>query len=290
MESCAAMRAARRPRCRATGSGARRVRMRKRYWVAAVVAAWVLAASAGCDQAVTEHGRRLCAEAMTAFDRGEYEVTVTHMDAFLRESSQSSSAGRAYYLRGLAQYRLKRRDEAKSDLIKAVARSKDRTVRANALTAMGDIAWENKDVKSAESYFRQAMEFCERDVAPAGHVYYQLGCVLQHQGRWKAADDLFRKAVHHFPGTLFADRAGRRVNARAWTVRAGAFPRQGTADIVAAELKRGGMQAVSRPDTATTDRLVFVVDVGEYQTYEQAAAALEGVRKHKPKAFITVAR
>jgi tetratricopeptide (TPR) repeat protein len=263
--------------------------MHKRSWMW-IVAAALLVSSAGCNQAVTEHGRKLCAEALAAFDRGEYELTVTHMDAFLRESSQSSSAGRAYYLRGLAHHRLKQRDEAKSDLIKAVARSKDRTVRANALTAMGDIAWERKDVKSSESYFRQALEFCERDVAPAGHVYYQLGCVLQHQGRWKAADEQFRKAVHYFPRTLFSDRSGRRVNARMWIVRAGAFGLRGAADMLAAELKSGGLRAVSRADTTTTERLVFVVDVGEYETYPQAEAALKGVRKHKPKAFVTVAR
>ena len=263
--------------------------MHKQSWIWMVVAA-LLVSAPGCNQAVTEHGRKLCAEALAAFDRGEYALTVTHMDAFLRESSQSSSAGRAYYLRGLAQHRLKRLQEAKSDLIKAVARSKDRTVRANALTAMGDMAWEQKDVKSAESYFRQALEFCERDVAPAGHVYYQLGCVLQHQGRWKAADEQFRKAVHHFPNTLFADRSGRRVNARAWTVRAGAFRRRAAADTVAAKLKSSGLQAVSRADTTTTERLVFVVDAGEYETYPQAEAALAGVRKHKPKAFVTVTR
>jgi tetratricopeptide (TPR) repeat protein len=212
------------------------------------------------------------------------------MEAFLKDNASSSVADRAYYLCGLARYRLgtlPQRQAAREDFAKALAKTKDSVVRANSHTALGDIAWEAGDMGEAEKMYRQALAYCEQDAPPADHAYYRLGCVLQRLGRWLDADGQFNRVVKFFPDSEFGARAGRRVHARRWTIQAAAYRAKKPAETFAETLRRQNLPAVCRVHLRGQEPL-FVVEVGRYRTFEQAAAMLANVRQHERGAFITV--
>lgn len=266
--------------------------MRNTIGPLAAALVWVCVGAGGCTPGLSEPAKKLCDSALAAFEKGDYEAAIRDMDAFLKDNANSSIAGRAFYLRGLAKYRLKdpqRRQAAKADFAKALAKTKDSAVRANSHTALGDIAWEADDTAEAEKQYRQALAYCEKDAPPADHAYYRLGCVLQRLGRWHDADLQFNRVVHFFPKSEFGRRAARRVHARRWTIQAGAYRSSQSAESAAEALRRENLPAVSRPQPQA-DEPLFVVEVGRYRTYEQAAAALGNVRRHRKDAIIAVTR
>lgn len=251
---------------------------------------WMCAGLGGCTPGLSEQGKKLCDSALASFEKGDYPGTIRDMDAFLKDNASSSVAGRAYYLRGLAKYRLgtpPQRQAAKEDFGKALAKTKDSAVRANSHTALGDIAWEAGDIAEAEKMYRQALAYCEQDAPPADHAYYRLGCALQRLGRWVDADSQFNRVVQFFPDSEFGVRAGRRAHARRWTIQAAACRTKKPAETFAETLRRQNLPAVCRVHLRGQEPL-FVVEVGRYRTYEQAAAMLANVRQHEQGAIVTV--
>jgi len=264
--------------------------MRKAIRPLAAALVWVAAGAAGCTPGVSEQGKKLCDSALASFEKGDYPATVRDMDAFLKDNASSNIAGRAYYLRGLARYRMgtpPHRQAASDDFRKALAKTRDSVVRANSHTALGDVAWEAGDLGEAEKMYRQALAYCEQNAPPADHAYYRLGCVLQRLGRWLDADLLFNRVVEFFPDSEFAARAGGRVNARRWTIQAAAYRARPSADGFAEKLRRQNLPAVCRVQLRGEEPL-FLVEVGRYRTYEQAASALGNVRQHERDAIVTV--
>jgi len=266
--------------------------MRRTMWPLAAALAYLCLAAGGCNLQLPEQAKKLCDSALASFEKGDYAATIRDMDAFLKEHAGSSVAGRAYYLRGLAKYRLKeppQRQAAKADFEKALGQTKDWAVRANAHTALGDIAWESNDMTQAEKMYRQALAYCERDAPPADHAYFRLGCVLQRLGRWHDADLQFNRVVHFFGDSEFAKRSARRAHGRRWAIQTAAYQSRKAAESAAERLRRQNLPAVSRPQPQA-DLPLFVVEVGRYRTYEQAAEALDNVRRHEKDAIITVTR
>jgi len=263
--------------------------MRRLNWPLAAALAWMFASLPGCMLGLSQHAQKLCADGLSSYEQGDYAATVRYMDEFLRDNPRSRETGRGYYLRGQAKFQLQDYQGAKADFEQALKRVKDKTTRANSLAALGDIAWNSDDMTAAENMYRQALIYCSRDARPADHACYRLGCVLQRQGRWRDADAQFNRVVYFFAGSQLAGRAGRRLHARRWTIQAGAFRIRKLADEFAGRLRKQNLPAVARP-VASPDRPVFAVQVGRYQTYDQASAALQSVRRLADDAFVTVTR
>jgi tetratricopeptide (TPR) repeat protein len=231
----------------------------------------------------------LLQEAYTASAGGDDRAAITNAEAFLQQNDRSSRADEAYYLRGLAKYRLGDRTGAQADLSEALGRTQMKELRAKAAVALGDLAWDADDMQRAERMYGLTLNNIEKDQKPADHAHYRLGCVLQRLGRWEDADAHFNRVIYFFSGSELAIRAGRRLNAKDWTIQVGAFEGNSRAEAVARELRDRNLPAVAQPIVAE-GRLTFVVQVGHYPTYEQAAAALGGVRQHKPDAYIIPTR
>ncbi|MCK4602976.1 MAG: tetratricopeptide repeat protein, partial [Phycisphaerae bacterium] len=211
-------------------------------WAWAAGWSLVLAGLAGCNGEVTPEGKKLLTSAAEAFEAGNNQAAVHHVDAFMTDNSGSRRADEAYYLRGLARYRLKDLSGAESDLNKALGRTKLQHIRAHATNALGDIAYERGDMALAEHMYLQALEHIQRGLKPADHTHYRLGCVLQRQGRWEAADLHFDKVMYFFEGSELARLASRRVRCSGWSIQAGAFEKKANADSVAERLRRQDLQ------------------------------------------------
>ncbi|MGB2823617.1 MAG: SPOR domain-containing protein, partial [Phycisphaerae bacterium] len=187
--------------------------------------------------------------------------------------------------------RLRRRDVAgaKSDLQLAAGRAQRRDVRVGSLKALGDVAFDENDLDWSENLYRQALVVGEPKTKPVDEVRYRLGCVLQRKGRWGDADEQFDRVSHVFAGTQVARRAERRLRCLAWTIQAGAFSTKKLAEADASRLRAAKLAAVTRPLTVA-GKLQFLVQVGWYDSYERAAAALPTVRRHRSDAFVTPTR
>jgi tetratricopeptide (TPR) repeat protein len=219
--------------------------------------------------------------------RRDYAGTIEKANRFLLEFGGTREAGRAYYLRGKAKLSLSRTTEAKMDLQDAVSRSGNADVRANARLALGQMAFDNGQMVLAEDLYRKAVADIEVGKPPGDHARYRLGCVLQRRGLWSQAELEFRQVVEYFANTELARRSSRRVNATAWTVQAGAFGSRARAAVLVKKLRAGGLAPDIRPVLGKSGPLYIVV-VNRYGTYQQAARALNSVKRHQADAFVTV--
>ena len=250
---------------------------------------WPMLISAGCDGTLGPQGKELLSAGSAAFHRAEYEDSVRYLDTFLKDHGKSRGADEAYFVRGLAKYKLKDRPGAASDLKEALNRTKLDHIRVHALNALGDLAWDRNDMALAESMYRQALANVKEDQRPADHSHYRLGCVLQRQGAWDDADLQFDRVIHFFGNSELGKLAARHVRCRAWTIQAGAYRQKALAD---AEAKRFQTENLPANVQSATDRgqLLFLVHVGRYPTYPQAGSALEIVKRHNADAYVTPTR
>ena len=220
---------------------------------------------------------------------GNYSQTIQRADEFLMTNARTAQSGRAYYLRGRAKALSHDTDGAMADLQTAIDQAKTKEVLAESYNAMGDVAYWRDDMALAENMYRRGLVYAEPHTPAAGHSNYRLGCVLQRQGRWSEADGALNKVIYHQAGTSLAGQASRRVHRDKWTIQVGAFSEKASADKNARQLAGRSLPAVARPESVDHS-LLFVVQVGRYPTYEQAAADLVRVRTHQSQAFVTVTR
>lgn len=263
--------------------------MRERYRTLAAMVLCVAGTGLGCTRHLSLTARALLHSGNEAYKKGNYQTTVTKMDAFVEEAGRSRRAGEGYYLRALAKLKLSDTKGAKGDFSQAARRSDDREIRAHSFNALGDMAWNEGDMDRAGKYYAGALESTDRGRKPSDHSHYRLGCVFQRQGRWLDADLQFSRLDYFFRGTKLAMRAARRINCRAWTVQAGAFNEKDRADALAEELRGKNLAATVEP-LLGREKPNFIVQVGRYAAYKKAVEALAGVRLHVNDAFVVTTR
>ncbi len=232
---------------------------------------------------------RLLASAQHAYEKGEDTSVVRDTSLFLAEYPHVSYSATAHYLRGLSHFRQKEPGLAKEDLKAAAAGARRKDVRVGALKTLGDLACEEGDMDWAVTLYGEALGELGPAEKPGEDVRYRLGCALQHRGRWAEADRHFDRVVHAFAGTEAARRAEQRMRCTAWTVQAGAHERKDAADRQVRDLRDAGLSAKAVP-VQVEGRLEFRVNVGTFETYEPANAALEAVRRLRQEAFVTPTR
>jgi len=259
----------------------------KRAGVLGVVLALMLCP--GCGGPLSPQARQLLRAGYDVFEKGDYAAAIEKLSTFLRDNAGSSRADEAYYLRGLAKRRTDDPGGAKDDLNSAIAATQNKELRAKALVALGDLAYEGDDMALAENMYRQALADIERGQKPSDHAHYRLGTVLQRQGRWTEADVQFDRVVYLFGDSQLARLAARRTHCTAWTIQAGAYADKRRADLAAKRLRDKKLPAVSRA-TLRDGKPLFLVLVGRFASYEQAAAALGRTKERRPDAFIVTTR
>ncbi len=249
----------------------------------------VLLVCIGCQETLSPHARQLLQNGYTASAAGNHRTVISSMDAFLAENPRSRRADEAYYLRGVSKYRLGDRAGAQGDLRAALDYARGKEVAGKSALALGDLAWEAGDMPTAKDMYATAVDNLNPAVPPADHAAYRLGCVLQRLGRWRDADVHFSRVVELFDGTELGDRAGRRMHCRAWTIQTGAFDAMTRAQAVRKQLVATNLTASVQP-TMGGGKLLFLVQVGRYSSYEEAAAALPSISSIQPDAFVAATR
>jgi len=211
------------------------------------------------------------------------------MDQFLRDFARTTRGGEGYYLRGEAYCRQKDYDRARADFLQALNRTGDRLVRGNANAALGDLAQRRGETPAAESYYSEALTLLSASEPPADSVGVRLGQVLQQAGKWEQADIPFHRVIHAFPGSDAARLAGRLVNARAWTVRAGGFSDPQAASAQARQLQQSRHDA--RVEVVFGDRgPLHAVCVGRFNTAQEGQAKLAEIQRLLARAELAVTK
>lgn len=259
----------------------------RRQWMAlGLVAACFVA---GCNGQLSPEAKQLLLDARTAYERNNNPAVVSITDRFVREHPGSIALDEAYYLRGMARFRLGKFPAAVADFKRALDVTERDAIRALAYTQLGEIAFMRNDLDRAEEFTRNALEHTDPAKPPADKALYRLGCTLQRKGQWVEADERLGKVTFWFDETELAGRARRRISARGWTVRAGTFTRRRYAEAAADELQKVGLPAKLQVEVRG-GKLVYLVEVGRFADYAPAVAQLPAVRRHRSDAFITVTR
>ncbi len=240
----------------------------------------------GCSSALTQRGSQLLVDGGEAVEARKYAEAITHMDEFLRDNPRSEHVARACYLRGKAYYGLKNVPLAEADLTEA-AQDGSGPVKVNAHLALADIAWDAGNLVKAEQMYSAVADEVPAGDVPGDHAYYRLGCVQQRLGKWSEADVRFYKVVEHYPGSELAKRAGRRVNATAWTIQTGAFRTKARGDAHVKQMRTKKVMA-ELVAVLIGDRPMFLSVAGRYTKYEQALTAFDRVKRVQGDAYVTV--
>lgn len=256
------------------------------YRLACAVSALIVTA-AGCNGTLSPEAKQLLLSGYASCNKGDDRATIRHMDEFLVANSRSRRANEAYYLRGLAKYHLKNHAGAKADLQAALSSPQHKESRMPALLAMGDLAYETDDIDLAAEMYRQALGLIGQGQKPSDHAHYRFGCVYQRQGRWGDADVQFSKVINFFRVSKLAGLARRRIHCIAWTVQAGSFERKANAERLRKKLAESALAAEVQIDLQK-GRLLYLVQVGRYPSYERAASLLPRVKRHSSGAFVFV--
>ena len=254
-----------------------------------LLVAALLAGVGGCVEPIGPEARQLLVESKAAYDRGDDPGVLEKTSAFLAEHSNAAEADVAYYFRGLAKYRRKDSPGAMSDLKEAFTRTNRRDIQLGSTKALGDLAFESGDIDWAEDMYGQALQYADPNQKPTDEIRYRLGCVLQRRGKWIEADHQFDRVLHLFSESASARRAERRVRCLAWTVQTGVFARRDSALAEARRLREAKLPAATRPLTYG-GLLRFHVQIGMYETYAAAQAALPGVRRLRKDAIAVPTR
>ncbi|MCD4823922.1 MAG: SPOR domain-containing protein [Phycisphaerae bacterium] len=248
--------------------------------------------NAGCSgDGLTLQGREDLKSGLAAYQAGDDRLAIIQADAVLRETSRGSGAMRAYYLRGLARYRLKEYSAAQRDLEYVVSCTGKGTsdIRIKALDTLGEVAYIRGDLALAERSLAEVVIKTPAGNRPADHANYRLGCIRQKQGRWREADLNLQRVTHHFGGTKLAGLASNRVLGRAWTIQAGSFEKKINARQQAEKFGKGRWKVSIEPVIRQGKR-VFLLQIGRWNQYVSAAAQLSAVQKIKADAFLQVTR
>ena len=249
----------------------------------------LVALLAGCDGPVSAEGRKALLAANAAYRRGDDPAAIAQAEKFLAMHPHLPASAEAYYIRGLARCRAGQTVAGKTDLLTAIRLARRADLKAQAHAKLGELAYTAGELAESERHYRAVLKLGRPAAPPADQALYRLACMLQRRGKWSEADLLLRRLRHLFAGTPLAERARQRVGARFWSVQAGAFTQARGAERLRDRLRAAGLPA--RVDLELRGgKLMRLVRVGAYRTYQAGLAVLPQVKKLRPDAFLAPAR
>lgn len=248
------------------------------------------AGAVGCiDARLSPQAQQHLRAAQQAYEAGENTRVVTEADQVLREST-GESALQAYYLRGMARYRMKQYEPAERDLAEVARRSDENSLRVRAMDALGELAYLQGEMTRSAGFLKDVLRQTPPGEKPGDHAHFRLGCIRQRQGRWEEADLHFHKLMYQFSDSSLAESARQRVGARKWTIQVGAYEEHETAQQQIPRYQIHNMPTPRIEPVLRDGRLVFLLQVGRWDEFSPAAESLGSVRTLEPEAFVTVTR
>ena len=255
---------------------------------------------AGCPATVGPEGRKQLLDSQAAYQRGDDAGAIETSSAFIKQYPTTEEAGEAYYVRGMARIRPNQRAAGKpaidssallagkQDFQAALGLTKRKDLLCGANLALGNLAYDDGDMRSAEQHYKAVLDNTAAGAAPADQALYRLGCALQRVGRWREADHYFARLSQLFDKTELSRRAELRMNATRWSVQAGAFVTKEAAEDMQRKLAAAGLQP--RVDLEKRgEQIMHLVRVGNFPTFDPAQAELPRVQALVKDAFVTPA-
>lgn len=232
-----------------------------------------------------EHHQLLQA-AETAFDAKRYTEADRKVTDFLRKTPTGKYRARAFYVRGMCNAQMGRRQQARADLLECVRMKSDLSSTWRAYTVLGTLAYEDQDWTRAADYLEAAAHRSPLD-PPKDAILWRLGQSRERQGRWSAALPHYDTLLREFPRSQFASAAKRRLRLRAdhFAIQVGSFAQLQNARNLQSNLARENLRTEIVSDVQDQGSRYLVL-VGRYLTYEEAARALPVVQQWESRAFI----
>jgi tetratricopeptide (TPR) repeat protein len=239
----------------------------------------------GCSQ-LPHEAKSMLEKGQQLHDAGRYDESVKTLDRFLASYGSGPGAPEAHYIRGLSLIELDQLRRGRKDLEQALAASKWPDLTANVHASMGGLDWRQGEMASALGHYRQALAGLE-DEPPKDIVLYRLALGLQRQGQWSQARRYFAEVIDGYPESKVRRAARFRFSwtRKFFTIQAGAFSERKHAQKQADRLQKAGLPARQRADTRS-GRPLYVVHVGQYDTYAAAQDRLPAVRRVAGEAMI----
>lgn len=239
---------------------------------------------AGCG--MPARASRQIEEAQSAVAAGQYERAEQLVDPVIRSHGKDAKAAPAYYVRAQCRIRGGQRDAAQQDLARVLSLSKDAELRASAEAQLGNIAFDQDDYRRAAAHYEHALARLPRR-PPTDRVLLQYGTALQRSGQFDDGRRVFGQLLEQFPSSPHAGVAQTR---QAWpenyfAIQCGAFGQQSSAQNLAVALRARGLQAGVFAEARGGGR-VFLVRIGRFANYADAARLLERARAVAPDAFV----
>ena len=249
-----------------------------------------LLVAGGCaGETIRPETQRALDSAMAAYRAKQDRKVIRQANHILRQETRGEGAMQAYYLRGMAEYRLKEYSPAREDLQRVYDRTRNPDLRIKATDTLGELAYLQGNLEEAARYFEEVFDQTPENERPSDHARFRLGCIRQRQGRWADADVHFEKVLYYFPKSKLATQTKHRVRGRSWTIQVGAYKSKKSANAAANRFRRAGQRVYIEP-VMRDGKLVFLLQVGRWGQYETAESKLPSIRKLKSDAFLHVAR
>ncbi|MCC6425480.1 MAG: tetratricopeptide repeat protein [Phycisphaerales bacterium] len=152
-----------------------------------------------------KHARAAVVELLVAENQyleEQYQSAEKSYARFLKDHAQDASAWRAQVRRGLCLVKLRRADEARDVLTRAIdaGGEHDSALRQSALSVLGERCFADGDWMGAQKWFAELASSCK---GQAGEADALLRCALsiQRQGKFAEALPLFERAQRAAPGS-----------------------------------------------------------------------------------------
>lgn len=190
----------------------------------------------------------------------------------LEGKSSGKTKEQAQYFAGISAYGMGQDEAAMSDL-QPLVKSSDPAIAGSAAATCGIICYDRVQDAQAMAYLKIAEgKVTGEDKA---RVYYHMGLIDQRAGRWDDAKREMTQAISATKDMKYRKVIEQRMSARAFTLQFGAYSQQKLADLRAAAIRKlpGGAGVRLMPSMTADGKSLYLVQAGNYTTYEQAAAA-----------------
>ncbi|MFP4355340.1 MAG: tetratricopeptide repeat protein [Phycisphaerae bacterium] len=248
-----------------------------------VPAAWLAVGCGGMEP----RGKDLLLDAYAAYNTSDHAEAEQKATRFLAEHRRSPQAPEAYLIRGLSRFEQKQYELAELDLQSVLDRTAQRPLRAQAMFALGEIAYRQKELEIARMRFDSCLREIPRGQSPAEQVHWRLGRIHMAMGNFEQADIHYDHILQLFGESPQAQGARQVLGAKAWTVHVGLYE-----SIEAARNQVEKLQGMSLPAFHQAylheDALRYAVLVGRFNTLAEAEKMLDKVKPSVPDAYTTI--
>jgi len=239
----------------------------------------------GCQE-LTPEARQMLTEGVNSYEKAEYNSATTKLSQFIDKNKEAPEVAEAHYIRGLCQLKLSHRSEARRDFEVALQRASRKDLIARAQACLAVMAYDDGNWATAANYYGEALPWIE-DIHDYDDHLLRHGISLQRLGQWEPSRQVFARILHKYPNGAAAKSAKTLMgwNRPYFTVQCHALSKPDAAANEVARLRKLGLDASQQMETRQGQAL-YLVQVGQYKTYDEALQALERIKRHVPGARV----